>query len=303
MDYLSLLERCEICPRRCGVNRLKGEKGFCRVSNDVVVAYYGKHFGEEPPISGERGSGAIFFSSCNLRCVFCQNYQISNYMLGKTISLDDLVEIFFQMEKAGAHNINLVSPTPYIPHIAIAIRKAKEKGIKIPFVYNTNAYERSEILSLLEGLVDIYLPDFKYWNKEIAKKLSSANDYPKHAIDSILEMKRQVGSTLITESGIGKKGLIIRLLVLPNGLSGTKSVLRWIREEIGTSVSISLMSQYRPLFRAHEFPMIRRTLSEEEYDEVIRYASSLGFENVYVQEIDSSGMYLPDFTKEEPFKF
>lgn len=302
MDYLSLLESCEVCPRRCKVNRLRGERGFCRVDGDILVAYYGKHFGEEPPITGENGSGNIFFSSCNLRCVFCQNYQISHDMIGKKIEIEDLVSIFFELEKKGAHNINLVSPTPYVPYVATAMKKAKELGIRIPFVYNTNAYERKETIRLLEGLVDIYLPDFKYWNGNIAKKLSYAVDYPKYAMESILEMKRQVGSFLIIESGIAKKGLLIRLLVLPNNVSGTKNVLKWIKEKMGTDVTISLMSQYQPMYRAHEFPMIKRTLTDDEYREVIEYTSSLGFEDVYIQDLDSSGIFVPDFTREEPFQ-
>lgn len=303
IKYLSVLEKCEVCPRRCKVNRLKGEKGFCRVSHGIVVAYYGKHFGEEPPITGDRGSGNIFFSSCNMRCVYCQNYQISHEVRGKIVGVEELVDIFFELEKEGAHNINLVSPTPYIPYLQAAIELAKKNGIKIPFVYNTNAYERKEMLGLFDGLIDIYLPDFKYWSEKAAQKLSYAKDYPKYAMESILEMERQVGSSLVVESGIAKKGLIIRLLILPNYVSGTKNVIRWIKETIGTGVTLSLMSQYRPVFMAKYFPIIRRTITYEEYVDVVEYASSLGFEDVYVQDLDSSGVYLPDFTKEQPFKF
>ncbi len=302
MDYLSLLKSCEICPRRCKVNRLEGEKGFCKVGEGVIVAYYGNHFGEEPPITGSMGSGNVFFSSCNMRCVYCQNYQISHSIFGKEIGVLDLVDIFFELERKGAHNVNLVSPTPYIPQIAKAIKIAKEKGIKVPFVYNTNAYERKESIRLLEGLVDIYLPDFKYWSGNVSKKLSQAKDYPQCAMEAILEMVRQVGTLLITESGIAKKGIIVRLLVLPNGLSGTKNVLRWLKEKVGTDLTLSIMSQYKPTFMADRFPMLKRTVTEEEYMDVVSYAYSLGFENAYVQELDSPDTFLPDFMKEKPFE-
>jgi len=259
---LSLLEQCEICPRQCRVNRLNGKRGYCGVGKDLIIAHYGAHFGEEPPITGTGGSGNIFFSSCNLRCVYCQNYQISHTTKGKRISIDELIDIFFHLQQQGVHNINLVSPTPYAPLIGIAIRRAKEKGITIPFVYNTNAYENKETIHMLDGLIDIYLPDFKYWNIHIAKRLSDAPDYRYHAQASILEMKHQVGN-LSMENGIATKGILVRHLVLPGNLSGTKKVLLWIKEYLGKDTFISLLSQYYPAHRAQQYPLLKRRITEQ----------------------------------------
>lgn len=293
-------KRCEICPHLCRVDRTKGQRGFCRVGTKFIVAYYGPHFGEEPPISGHGGSGNIFFSSCNLRCIFCQNFQISHEIRGKEIDVEGLVEIFFALESASCHNINLVSPTPYIPLLRDAIRIAKDRGLSIPVVYNSNAYENPDALRLLEGLVDVYLPDFKYWNPRVAKRLSLAEDYPVHARRAILEMQRQVGS-LAVEKGIAKKGLLIRHLILPSGLSGAKNILRWVKEELGVNTYLSLMAQYYPTFRAFEVPMLRRRITEEEYEDVLSYALSLGFKNIFIQDLESAPLFLPDFTRDDPF--
>jgi putative pyruvate formate lyase activating enzyme len=302
MDHdLSLLEKCELCPRRCKVNRLKGERGFCGIADKVVIAHYGAHFGEEPPITGTQGSGNIFFASCNMRCIYCQNYQISHKNLGKEFSIEELVELFFSLEKQGLHNINLVSPSPYVPLIAAAIREAKEKGIGIPFVYNTNAYEHVDTIRGLDGLIDIYLPDFKYWNKHIAKKLSDAKDYPDYAKSSLLEMKRQVGD-LFVEDGIAKKGMLIRHLVLPNNLAGSKQVLTWIKDNLGRETHISLMSQYYPLHKAYTYTLLNRKITEKEYDVLINRLIEDGFENVFIQELDSAPLYVPDFEMAEPFR-
>lgn len=301
MDHdLSLLEKCELCPRRCKVNRLKGERGFCGIADKVVIAHYGAHFGEEPPISGTQGSGNIFFASCNMRCIYCQNYQISHKNLGKEFSIEELVELFFSLEKQGLHNINLVSPSPYVPLIAAAIREAKEKGLGIPFVYNTNAYEHADTIRGLDGLIDIYLPDFKYWNKYIAKKLSDAKDYPDYAKSSLLEMKRQVGD-LFVEDGIAKKGMLIRHLVLPNNLAGSKQVLTWIKDNLGRETHISLMSQYYPLHKAYTYTLLNRKITEKEYDVPINRLIEDGFENVFIQELDSAPLFVPDFNRDEPF--
>jgi putative pyruvate formate lyase activating enzyme len=296
-----MLERCEVCPRLCRVDRAKGERGFCKVGNKFVVAHYGPHFGEEPPISGERGSGNIFFSSCNLRCVFCQNFQISHELKGEETDVEGIVRIFFELESALCHNINLVSPTPYIPLLREAIRIAKDGGLKIPIVYNSNAYENVEALRMLEGLVDIYLPDFKYWNGGVARRLSFAEDYPLHARRAILEMARQVGN-LVLEEGIARRGLLIRHLVLPSGLSGAKNVLRWIKEEIGADTYVSLMAQYYPTFRAFETPMLRRRITQEEYEDVLGFALCLGLKNIFVQELESALILLPDFDNKDPFR-
>lgn len=296
----SPLEHCGICPRRCGANRNDGERGFCAAGADVVVSHHGPHFGEEPPISGERGSGNIFFSPCNLRCIFCQNYQISHRTSGETASSNDLTDIFLGLQTRGVHNINLVSPTPYIPQLATAIPAARARGLHIPVVYNTNAYELPDSLFLLDGLIDIYLPDFKYWHESAGRRLSGVHGYPEAAKQAILEMKRQVGD-LRTEQGLARRGLLVRLLVLPGGLAGTKSVLRWIKDSLGPQTHISLMSQYYPLHQAYLYPMVARPIRKEEYDEVVDFAIGKGFENIFGQEMDSAALFIPDFEKEEPF--
>jgi len=300
---LPLLEKCEICPRRCGVNRLAGKTGFCGIGNEIVIAHYGAHFGEETPISGTKGSGNIFFASCNLRCIYCQNHQISNGRFGKSVSIQQLVEIFFQLELQGCHNINLVSPVPYVPFIVDAVKQAKEEGIGIPFVYNTNAYEHVHALKLLDGLIDIYLPDFKYWYAGVANKLShvpAAKGYPEYAKSAILEMKRQVGDLTI-QHGIAQKGLLIRHLVLPGNLAGSRQIIKWIKEHLGVGTFIGLMSQYYPLHKAYTYPMLNRKIRQDEYDNLIAFLVTEGFQNVFIQELDSAPLFVPDFEKTEPF--
>ncbi len=302
-DPLRLLERCELCPRRCRVNRLKGERGYCGVGDEVLIAHYGPHYGEEPPLSGTNGSGNIFFSSCNLRCLFCQNYQISHERIGRAFPVKELTEIFFQLQRAGCHNINLVSPTPYAPLIALAVSEAKRQGIGIPFVYNTNAYECVETLELLDGLVDVYLPDFKYWSPKIAARFSDAplvQGYPHFARLSITEMKRQVGDLAI-QGGLAAKGLLIRHLVLPGGLAGSENIIGWIRENLGAGTYMSLMSQYYPLHDVHAYPLLQRRVRQDEYDRLIRLLLDKGFQNVFIQELDSAPLFVPDFRKPEPF--
>ncbi len=303
-NLLHMLEKCELCPRRCGVNRLKGEKGFCRLGDKIIVAHYGPHHGEEPPISGTSGSGTIFFSYCNLRCLFCQNYQISQDGMGEEISLDGLVEMFLNLQSRGCHNINLVSPTPYIPYIAMAIMEARKKDLFIPVVYNTNAYESAEALKVMDGLVDIYLPDFKYWNDAVAAKLSATpkgKPYAVFAKEAIFEMKRQVGD-LVVQDKIAKKGLLVRHLVLPGGLAGSQQIFHWIEVNLGVETHISLMSQYYPAHKAFTVPLLRRKIRQEEYDTVVDYLMEKGFKNVFVQRLESSPLFVPDFEEREPFK-
>ncbi|MCX5812726.1 MAG: radical SAM protein [Proteobacteria bacterium] len=301
---LSLIEKCELCPRRCRAARLRGEKGYCGIANEIIIAHYGLHYGEEPPISGTNGSGTIFFSSCNLRCMFCQNYQISHYRTGESYTIEELANIFILLEKQGCHNINLVSPTPYVPFIVAAIKHAKEKGIKIPFVYNTNAYENVETLKILDGLIDIYLPDFKYWSAGIANKLSDVpvdKSYPEYAAAAILEMKRQVGD-LTTKNGIAIKGMLIRHLVLPGGLAGTEKIIGWIRDNLGTDTFISLMAQYYPVHKAGEYPVINRKIRYEEYEKLTDLLVKEGFKNVFIQKLESAPLFVPDFEKDKPFQ-
>ena len=303
-DELVLLEKCELCPRRCNAARLNGEKGYCGIANEIIIAHYGPHYGEEPPISGTNGSGTIFFSSCNLRCIFCQNYQISHYRAGEPHTVEELAGIFILLEKKGCHNINLVSPTPYVPFIAVAIKRAREKGIKIPFVYNTNAYENVETLRVLDGLIDIYLPDFKYWSPGIAKKLSDVpidKAYSEYAAAAIIEMNRQVGR-LVTENGVATRGLLIRHLVLPGNLAGSEKIIEWIRDNLGKDTFISLMSQYYPMHKAKEYPMMNRKIRHEEYDNLTDLMVREGFKNVFIQRLESAPLFVPDFEKEEPFQ-
>ena len=297
---VKMLERCSICPRKCNVDRTRGERGYCGVANEIIVAYYGPHFGEEPPISGKNGSGNIFFSSCNLRCIYCQNYQISHECTGKRISIEDLVEMFFVLQKMGTHNINLVSPTPYVSFIVPAIKLARKEGLSIPFVYNTHGYENVETLRMLNGLIDIYLPDFKYWSGNIAYRLSCVKDYREFTQQAILEMKRQVGNLIIDE-GLARKGILVRHLVLPSNLAGSKKVLGWIKKELGKETFVSLMAQYNPLHKASDYPMLCRGIRQDEYDQLIDFLDGEGFENVFVQDLESLEAFVPDFELEEPF--
>jgi putative pyruvate formate lyase activating enzyme len=301
-DY-ALLRECTICPRRCGVNRLKGETGYCRAGGRIAVSFFGPHRGEEPPISGERGSGAVFFTSCNLRCLFCQNHQISQGEPGSSMDINDLIDIFFRLEEEGCHNINLVSPTPYIPLLADAIRGARRRGLTLPFVYNTNAYETVAALKTLEGLIDVYLPDLKYASQAMAVRLSGAApkaSYPDCAKAAILEMCRQVGH-LVIEKGIAGRGLLVRHLVLPGGLAGTREVAAWIGEALGRQCHISLMAQYEPLHDVHQYRVLTRRITRREYDGLVAYLLEEGFENVFIQELESAPFYIPDFQKANPF--
>ncbi|ADL07602.1 radical SAM protein [Thermosediminibacter oceani] len=296
---LDILENCRLCPRSCGVNRLKGECGFCGASDRVVVAKAFAHRWEEPCISGDSGSGTVFFSGCNLRCVFCQNYRISQEWFGKAVSEDDLVEIFLNLQAKGVHNINLVTPTIYTPQLAGALKKARQKGLFIPVIWNSNSYENPEALKILEGLVDVYLPDIKYFDSAAARKYSGAGDYFDRAAPAVLEMYRQVGEPVFDDKGIIKRGLIIRHLVLPGLKEDSKKILEWIKSNLPGGVYVSLMSQYMPCYRAGEFPEINRVLSIEEYEEVIDYFFELGLENGFAQEEGAnSAKYVPDFDLE-----
>ena len=303
------LEACDLCPRDCGANRLAGEQGFCCLSGDwVPVASYCVHRGEEPVISGSRGSGTIFFGHCNLGCVFCQNYQISDNTLAADealMSVDDLAAVMRVLQAMGCHNINLVTPSHVLPHIIAALEIALKQGLKIPLVYNCGGYEKAEILGLLDGVMDIYLPDMKYMNVAPAGRFSHAPDYPQTASAALREMFRQTGSALALdpESGTARKGLVIRHLVLPDGVENSLAVLDFIAAELSSDVHLSLMSQYHPTPGARKFgPPLDRVLRPDEYDTVRIRAETLGFENGWFQEMDSHRIYRPDFRKEHPFE-
>ena len=292
------LENCNICPHRCGVNRMNGKTGRCKATDKVKVALASIHNFEEPCISGKNGSGTVFFSSCNLNCVFCQNYEISQLGKGKEISIEELADIFIKQQNKNVHNINLVTPTMYIYQIIEAIKLARDKGLKIPIVYNSNGYENVEALKHLKGYIDIYLPDLKYSNNEIAYKYSNIKNYYENAVQAIKEMYNQVGTPIIDENGIMKKGLMIRHLVLPNQLQNSKDVLKWINDNMDKKVFVSVMAQYFPTYRAKNFLEISRKLTKEEYNEIEQYLYSLDLENGYIQELgEHEEEYVPDFSR------
>ncbi len=282
---MNLLEKCCICPHHCQVNRLNGKIGKCKATDKVKIALYSIHRFEEPCISGENGSGTVFFSNCNLQCQFCQNYEISQLGRGKEIENEELADIFLKQQEQKAQNINLVSPTSYAVHIIEAIKIAKEKGLNIPIVYNTNGYEDIETLKLLNGYIDIYLPDLKYADNNIAKEFSGVNNYFEIATTAIKEMYRQVGSPKFNEKGIMMKGLMVRHLVLPNCIENTKRVLKWLHENLPTDVYLSIMAQYFPTYKAKENQKLNRKLTKKEWQEVLDYIDELEIENGYVQEL------------------
>lgn len=282
---------CNQCPRKCNIDR-SSRLGVCGVGEGYKLARAGLHLWEEPCISGEKGSGTVFFSGCSLKCVYCQNYEISRKCLGKTVSEERLIEIFKELEAKGAHNINLVNPTHYAVQLAKTLSKYKPS---IPVVYNTGGYDNAESLKMLEGLVDIYLTDMKYVSPKVSQKYSRAEDYFEICSRAILEMQRQQPENIF-EDGLMKKGLIIRHLVLPGNISQAFKVLDWVRDKLSTDTILSLMGQYSPCGEAENYPVISRRLSEREYDMVLDRAEMLGFENVYIQELSSASQeYIPPF--------
>ncbi|MDD5495566.1 MAG: radical SAM protein [Candidatus Omnitrophica bacterium] len=278
------LERCSICPRRCGINRIRGERGYCRAGLQPAVYSHSPHHGEEPPLSGTRGSGTIFFTYCNMKCAYCQNYYFSQLGHGVEISIEKLSEIMLGLEKHGCHNINLVSPTHFVPQIVMALEMAVGKGLDIPIVYNSGGYDLPRTLRLLEGIVDIYMPDMRYSDDNTAKKYSDAEDYVKYNRGSVMEMQRQVGDLLLDENGIAEKGLIVRLLALPQELSGIKESLKFIKDRVSGNAYLSIMSQYYPTYKAYDFKELSRGVTKEEYKNVVDEAKRLGLNNGWIQE-------------------
>ncbi len=282
---IELLKKCEICPHKCKIDRTKNQVGRCKSKDTVKVALFSIHKFEEPCISGKNGSGTVFFSNCNLSCDFCQNYEISQQGNGKEISIERLSEIFIEQQEKGANNINLVSPTSYAVQIIEAIKIAKSKGLKIPIIYNTNGYENIETIKMLNGYIDIYLPDLKYAENELAKKYSKIENYFEIATEAIKEMNKQVGRNEYDENGIIKKGIIIRHLILPNHTENTKKVLKWVSENMPRDITISIMAQYFSTYKAKNIKDINRKITKYEYKKIENYLYSLDLQNGYIQEI------------------
>jgi len=285
----ALMDPCRLCPRKCGAHRFSGQLGFCGAGGRLKLASWALHRGEEPAISGTGGSGTIFASHCTLKCCFCQNYPFSQLGNGREMEPEELSERMLQLEKRGVHNINLVTPTQFSPLLLEAFIIAREKGLQLPLVYNTSGYETLEVLGLLDGIVDIYLPDLKYSDDLISGRISRVDDYVTHSRASIIEMFRQVGNLDTNRDGIGARGLIVRHLVLPGGLQGTRVSFEWLAGALGTEVCISLMCQYFPAWRAPEIPGLDRKITDEEYLEAIGIVEKLGFINVLAQDPDELG--------------
>lgn len=281
----SMMDKCEICPRKCGVNRNKGQKGLCKTADKIFIASSNIHTGEEPPISGHGGSGTIFFSNCTLNCVFCQNYPISQLGNGREITVEELSEIMLNLQRRGVHNINFVTPTHYSPQIAKAVVSARQKGLRIPTLYNCSGYESAETLKLLEGIIDIYLPDIKYSFDETALKYSGIGDYVEINRIALKEMKRQAGNLAINKHGIAEKGLLIRHMVLPGNIDNTKKSLEFIAKELSPETFISLMAQYHPAHKSNIFEELSKSITEEEYQQALDCLESLSLENGWQQEL------------------
>jgi len=275
---------CRLCPRACGADRAHGARGLCGIGDALVVFCTNLHQGEEPPISGTRGSGTVFFSGCNLRCVFCQNYAFSQLLNGEEMTPEDLAERMLALERRGAHNINWVTPTPQVAGAAEALALARSRGLTIPLVYNCSGYESVEVLRLLDGMVDMYLPDAKYADSGPAERYSAAADYPEVNCAALREMWRQVGSLVLDGQGVATRGMLVRHLVLPGGQAGTRSVLEFLAREFGTGVALSLMRQYFPAHRAQDHPALRRRITHKEYTDAVECCERLELDAVFIQE-------------------
>ena len=282
---LEQLEKCEMCPHKCNVNRKRGKIGRCKASDKVKIALYSIHNFEEPCIIGKNGSGTIFFSNCNMNCIYCQNYEISQKGMGKEFTVEELADIFIEQQNKKVENINLVTPTIYAIQIIEAIKIARKKGLKIPIVYNTNGYENIETIKMLKGYIDIYLPDLKYYYNDIGKKYSNVENYFEIATEAIKEMQNQVGNPKFDKNGIMKKGIIVRHLVLPNNIDNSKKILKWLKENIDKDNYVSIMAQYFPTYKAKKDEILNRKLTKEEWKEIEKYIQELNFENGYVQEL------------------
>ncbi|MEW6349298.1 MAG: radical SAM protein [Thermodesulfobacteriota bacterium] len=293
--------RCELCPRRCRVDRSAGETGFCGAGPEPTVASILPHFGEEPPLIGAGGAGTIFFSRCNLRCVYCQNFRISQDGFESAIRPENLAREILSLQSRGCATVEPVSPTHHLPGLLEALAFAAEQGLTLPIVYNTNGYETPATLDLLDGIVDVYLPDLKYASDDAAVRFSGAGDYVHVAREAVVKMHAQVGNLVVDMDGTAVRGLVLRHLVLPGEVSGTSDTLHWVAENLPRTVTLSLMAQYSPLHRAMEFPPLGRRLADHEYDSAVDLAWDLGLQNVFVQELSAQDCGIPDFGSEQPF--
>ena len=290
------LKQCKICPHNCNVNRLNGKIGRCKCADKIKIALASVHNYEEPCISGINGSGTIFFSNCNMNCIYCQNYEISQLGKGKEISIKELADIFINQQEKGVNNINLVTPTMYAFQIIEVIKLAKKNGLIIPIIYNTNGYEKIETLKALQGYIDVYLPDLKYYSNKLSIKYSKVNNYFSVATEAIKEMYRQVGTPKFNEDGIMQRGIIIRHLVLPNHIQNSKNILKWIKENMPQDVYVSIMAQYFPTYKAKEDELLNRKLTKKEYKEIEKFLYTLDLKNGYIQELgEHEEEYVPDF--------
>jgi len=300
------LASCDICPRECHVNRLENEHGFCHSGYLPIVSAVCDHHGEEPAISGSRGTGAIFFGNCNMRCVYCQNYQISQdpgHQSSKEIDFYALAQQMIHLQnELGCHNISFISPSHFVPQLVRAVLEAVPLGLRVPIVYNTNAYDSIASLQALEGIVDIYLPDLRYASDTYAAKFSHTADYVTRAREAILEMYRQAGDLMLNDSGLAQKGLIVRHLILPNGLAGSRDSFTWLFKEVSPKVTVSIMSQYYPAHLAPQIPQLQRKISLPEYLDVLKLVDELGLENGWIQDMEAADNYLPHFDRDgNPF--
>jgi len=291
-----ILKNCQLCPRKCKVNRLKNEKGFCQAGKNITFSLAQPHFGEEPILTGENGSGTIFFTYCNLHCVYCQNYEISQLGQGKEITPRELAKIMINLQNKRVHNINLVSPTHFIPQIIQALILAIPQGFHLPLVYNTSGYERAEILKLLQGIIDIYLSDMRYSDDKIAEKYSGVSNYVHYNRLAIKEMFNQVGNPILSSQDVIQRGLIIRYLVLPNDIAGSKNTFRFLAKKVSQDVYVSLMAQYFPCFKAKNYPLINRPITHNEYQNVLDSFHKKGLRNGLKQELSSAKReFVPKF--------
>ena len=287
--------RCNLCPRNCNVDREKGELGYCGASNKMVIARYSLHMWEEPIISGEKGSGTIFFSYCNMRCIFCQNYEISELHKGRVVSIEEFSDICLELQANGASNINLVTPTHYVPWIVKGLKLARDKGLSIPIVYNTSSYESVDTIKMLEGLVDVYLPDLKYYDNSYGEKYSKCKDYFKYASTAIDEMVKQVGKIELDDKGMIKKGVIVRHLLLPGAIADSKKIIKYLYDKYHDDIIISIMNQYTPV-RKLKYEELNQKVTDTEYDELINYAYDLGIRNAFIQEGETqTASFIPNF--------